>query len=257
MTKTKKNFKSLFKTFALAFTTLALMLGVFLGNALPQVKAEESSDKLTSYYTADKLEEIKLGEIQLDDKNFWNNHLLFDITECLNLTDSEFFAIDMVCLGVDEFSGEVVTGYICFYFDVETKTVSCTMTEQQYADIEYTYKYFVGGDSHEYVYLFINESEMFTSETFVIVEGHGWYISEAIEEPTVNEDKPSNNRPTTNDKKEDEEKTETGCGSFFEDVGVVVNEVLKIEDTNPLATGIVTIGIVAIILVICLVAFKK
>lgn len=240
MEKVKR--KNIFKTFALAFTTFALMLGVFLGNALPQVKAEEPLD-YSDYYTAEKLEEIKTGEINFGDLELQGKHLLFDVTDF-----EEDYSMAPMLL---EIAGEDDDGLL------GSKNISYEDKVVDAGSLDITWKYFVGGDSREYIYLCLNNIPD-GYEVMIFKEGgYAWYISEAIEEPTVNEDKPSNNRPTTNNKTEDDEKTDTGCGSFFEDVGVVVNEVLKIEDTDPFATGIVTISILAILLVITLVAIKK
>lgn len=245
MEKVKR--KNIFKTFALGFTSLALMLGVFLGNALPQVKAEEPLD-YSDYYTAEKLEEIKTGEINLGDLELQGKHLLFDVTDFEEDYSMDPTLIDMAGEDDEGYLGQINISYENKVVDVSSSVNAST------SDI--TWKYFVGGDSREYVYLCLNNIPD-GYEVMILKEGYAWYISEAIEEPTVNEDKPSNNRPTTNNKTEDDEKTDTGCGSFFEDVGVVVNEVLKIEDTDPFATGIVTISILAILLVITLVAIKK
>lgn len=56
------------------------------------------------------------------------------------------------------------------------------------------------------------------------------------------------------------EKTEsdTGCGTFFNDVGVIVNELFKIKDTSPVATGAATIVIGGLIVLgIVIILFKK
>ena len=63
------------------------MLGVFLGNGLPQVKAEESA--FQKYYTVEKLEEIKISRVNFEDTEFWNKHLLFDFTEYYETNDYE------------------------------------------------------------------------------------------------------------------------------------------------------------------------
>ena len=128
------------------------------------------------------------------------------------------------------------------------------------AEIDYTYKYFVGGDSHEYVYLFINESEFFTSETYVIYEGYGWYISEAIEEPTVEPDEPTvepdeptvepdeptvePDEPTDDNNQEDNSSdvAEEEKDGFIEMLGNTTIEVFKLENLSTFSAGILTLG---------------
>ena len=243
MTKSKKNFKSIFKTFALAFTTLALMLGIFLGNALPHVKAEESA--FEKYYTAEKLEEMKIGEILECDTGLDGKHLLFDVT------DFEEFIMSPTLIelaGIVEGANGEALGQMIFYF--ENNIVE--------GPEDTIWKYFVAGDGKEYVYLYSN-SIPDTYETMILYEGNAWYISEAIEEPKVEPEKPNNNnsRPSTDKNVEEDEKTEGGCGSFIEDVGVVVNEVLKIDDVEPFASGMVTVVLGVLMLGIAVLAIKK
>ena len=67
--KKKFEIKNFFKTFALAFTTLALMLGVLVSNTLPQVKAEEPS---TPDYSTWEKTALQQGD------TVYGKYLLFD-----------------------------------------------------------------------------------------------------------------------------------------------------------------------------------
>ena len=67
--KKKFEIKNIFKTFALAFTTLALMLGVLVSNTLPQVKAEEPS---TPDYSTWEKTALQQGD------TVYGKYLLFD-----------------------------------------------------------------------------------------------------------------------------------------------------------------------------------
>ena len=67
--KKKFEIKNIFNTFALAFTTLALMLGVLVSNTLPQVKAEEPS---TPDYSTWEKTALQQGD------TVYGKYLLFD-----------------------------------------------------------------------------------------------------------------------------------------------------------------------------------
>ena len=234
MTKTNRNFKSIFKTFALAFTTLALMLGVFLGNALPKVQAEEA-DELTNYYTADKLEEIKISEIQFGDVALVNKHLLFDVT---NFEEDYPMTPTLLELAGDNAEGQ--WGQINISYD--DKVVDA-------GSLDITWKYFVGGDMREYVYLRLNNIPD-GYEVMIFKEGgYAWHILEAIEvpeevepdEPTVEPDEPTvePDEPTDEDKANVSEDEKEG---FVEMLGNTAIEVFALENISAYSAGIATIG---------------
>lgn len=115
--KKKFEIKNIFKTFALAFTTLAFMFGVLVTNTLLQVKAEE---RTTPDYSTWKRTEISAGE------NIFDKYLLIENiygNSCnLNLDN-------MVCN-----IGEVGKGGIYVYDN--TVSLFIHLDDTLYTDIE-------------------------------------------------------------------------------------------------------------------------
>ena len=72
-----------------------------------------------------------------------------------------------------------------------------------------------------------------------------------IEEPLIKPEEPGE------EKSSEETEEKTGCGSFFEDVGVIVNELFKIQDTDPVATGSATLIIGGLVVVIILIGLIR
>lgn len=226
-----------------------------VNNAFTTASASEST---TVDYSTWERSEITGG------LNVFNKYLLFENKDLNNdgYKDNlgfEFYIDNIQC----EF-GEVVKGGISGQNNKVSIFIYLDVT--LYAELDITYET-ITLDGVEY-YLF-NISEPYVD--FVYTDFPGNYngyeefkvdlTKVALNYPstvtTLIEPKIEPNKPTnvpTNKPTEDEEKT--GCGSFFEDVGTVVNEVLKI-DAEPFATGIFTFAIGAVLLGIFFVAIKK
>lgn len=207
---------------------IALVLSFFfiLGviTSVNKVSAQETS--ISDYYTSEMLEELKIDNV-LEEDNVIGQHLLFqepfDHLITIAIPTPEEYIEEYECRH-SENSFMLSNGIVNIRANIGMKFIK-----------NFDYKYFVV-DGIEYVYLYITPEleEPFEIEESYAIAGEFsiiWYISEPIEAPSdVPEDEPT---------VEPEEKS--GCGSFFEDVGVVVNELLKIEDTEPFATGMATI----------------
>ena len=202
------------------------ILGVI--TSVNKVKAKETS--ISDYYTAEMLEELKIGSVTDEPFDLRGKHLLFD------LTDYELTVC--VCAVVYPTPEEFVDDYgeiTDLNFQLNDGVVTATILGDSFNN--FTYEYFVI-DGTEYVYLHLPNIPELEESGFILYDfERSWVLSGPIEipdEPTVEPETPSDETTV-----EPEEKS--GCGSFFEDVGVVVNELLKIEDTEPFATGMATI----------------
>ncbi len=219
-----------------------------VNNAFTTASASEST---TVDYSTWERSEITGG------LNVFNKYLLFEKDE--RDLGFEFYIDNIQC----EF-GEVVKGGISGYKNKVSIFIYLDVT--LYAELDITYETITLDDVEYYLF---NISEPYVDFVYTDFPGnYNGYEEFKVDltkvalnypstvttliKPKIESDKPTN--VPTNKPIEDEEKT--GCGSFFEDVGTVVNEVLKI-DAEPFATGIFTFAISAVLLGIFFVAIKK
>lgn len=189
--------------------------------------------------------------------NVFNKYLLFEKDE--KDLGFEFYIDNIQC----EF-GEVVKGGISGQKNKVSIFIYLDVT--LYAELDITYEtitldgveYYLFNISEPYVdFVYTdfpgnyNGYEEFKVDLTKVALNYPSTVTTLIK-PKIEPDKPTN--VPTNKPIEDEENA--GCGSFFEDVGTVVNEVLKI-DAEPFATGIFTFAIGAVLLGIFFVAIKK
>ena len=271
--KKKFEIKSIFKTLALAFTTLALMLGVLVSNTLPQVKAEEPStpDYSTWERTALQQGDTVYGKYLLFDNDKYTLNIvvpssLGDDFNCFLYVDvpvsgSPFLRLD---LGNSDFPS-------CYFVNSSVEAV--IIDDVSYWLVNITDSSVVADMSEIYPGEFMGHSSwnMNLLEAFVLADFDG--ISVLVEptiepdeptvepdEPTVEPDEPTvePDEPTVEPDEPTDDNTQQDNSSnvvedkdnFVEMVGNTSIVVFGLENISAFTAGIATLGAIALFIIV-------
>lgn len=219
-----------------------------VNNAFTTASAEEinTTGNFAMPDTSDKSSWVEFDIVSGD--TFGGNYYRFPYTEN---------GIDEVLIVNEEFTGpsggdkaDFIQWNKIFGLHIATQRISYEVVT--YNDIDYVefyipkaMRYVPNGENMNFAEIIYNESTIITSADPVVKR-----IA-----PTEEPDVPNEQEPIEPEEPTDDEK-KTGCGSFFEDVGTVVNEVIKI-DAEPFATGIFTVVLSVVVIAIVIIIFKK
>ncbi|MBR2322185.1 MAG: hypothetical protein IKA54_01180 [Clostridia bacterium] len=266
--KKKFEIKNIFNTFALAFTTLALMLGVLLTNTLPQVKAEEPS---TPDYSTWEKTALQQGD------TVYGKYLLFDNDKyTLELVVPSSIDEDFNCrlfveapdsgspwLNLDLRSSDLPT---CDFISSSVKAV--IIDDVSYWLVNITDSSVVADMSEIYPGEYNGHSswDMNLSEATVLADfdGVNVLVEPTVEpdeptvepdEPTVEPDEPTvePDEPTDDNTQQDNSSNVEDKDNFVEMVGNTSIVVFGLENISAFTAGIATLGSIALFIIISVV----
>lgn len=275
MTKTKKNFRNIFKTFALAFTTLALMLGVLVSNALPKVSAQEQGfPEDLSKYSVEVLEKganvadayILIPLIEGSETGLNISGFTSDVTDEFNKKITMFtnYVEGELYYMVEDLDNMPVYDLDCDFIEFEgNEYFAVKISSNRTFNLNYfeeRNELFL--DKYETISLISNEN-IYCSYVYQDYLGEDeeyeerdFYVLRLIEEPTVEPETPSDeptvepdeptvepDEPTDDNSQEDNSSDVVEVkDNFIEMVGNTTIEVFGLENLSAYSAGIATLG---------------